>query len=193
MVQVSPRLHTPQSRAVLGRNAVSMLEVRYVLCIVSPSLSIPACSAQPFAVGCTSITVNARLECSSVSFVLICDEISALCWGESVQEWGSYSCFRVDPEQFQTGTDIDFCSSAKLPCWVCHLHTVPGCAGGCCSATGDQSRVCITFAEAAEYSAFYKPTPCLHAEHPVTNVQLVTISAIRDSPLLCSGRMLPTV
>lgn len=126
---MSPRLHTPQSRAVLGRNAVSMLEVRYVLCIVSPSLSIPACSAQPFAVGCTSITVNARLECSSVSFVLICSEISALCWGESVQEWGSYSCFRVDPEQFQTGTDTDFCSSAKLPCWVCHLHTVPGCAG----------------------------------------------------------------
>lgn len=114
--------------------------------------------------------------------------------GEKVFKNGvSYSCFRVDPEQFQTGTDIDFCSSAKLPCWVCHLHTVPGCAGGCCSATGDQSRVCITFAEAAEYSAFYKPTPCLHAEHPVTNVQLVTISAIRDSPLLCSGRMLPTV
>lgn len=74
-----------------------MLEVRYVLCIVSPSLSIPACSAQPFAVGCTSITVNARLECSSVSFVLICNEISALCWGESVQEWGFLFLFQSRP------------------------------------------------------------------------------------------------
>lgn len=90
-----------------------MLEARCVLCVVPPSLSIPACNAQLFAERCTYITINARLECSSVRFVLIRDEKSALC--RAVSENGiSYSCFRVNPEQFQTGTDTDFCSSAKL-------------------------------------------------------------------------------
>lgn len=130
--------------------------------------------------------------------VFFCEVCSDMWWEIctllcSVWEWGFLFLFQSKPRAVPDRDWHWFLQLSKAVCWVCYLHTVLGYAGGCCSVTEDQNRVCITFAEAAKYSALYKPTPSLHAEHPVTNVQLVTISAIRDSPLLCSRRMLPTV